>query len=147
MKRPKLSHVIRSICVTSALITVFTASDIARAQEKPNVVLMMVDNLGWGEIGTYGGGILRGADTPAQDCLWPVACRRVLDDLAGADQRLGADQNKATGRHGDFGVYAARFGNLRISGRIQLAVNPQLTLKDKQMFGTFVDMRLDRSPR
>lgn len=25
---------------------------------KPNVVVIMVDNLGWGEIGTYGGGIL-----------------------------------------------------------------------------------------
>jgi hypothetical protein len=27
--------------------------------EKPNVVVMMVDNLGWGELGVYGGGILR----------------------------------------------------------------------------------------
>ena len=37
------------------------------AQEKPNVIIMMVDNLGWGEIGTYGGGILRGAETPQLD--------------------------------------------------------------------------------
>ena len=36
---------------------------------KPNVVLMVVDNLGWGEIGTYGGGILRGAATPRLDAL------------------------------------------------------------------------------
>lgn len=35
--------------------------------KKPNVVIMMVDNLGWGEIGTYGGGILRGAKTPRLD--------------------------------------------------------------------------------
>ena len=39
------------------------------ATEKPNVVIMMVDNLGWGEIGTYGGGILRGAHTPKLDKL------------------------------------------------------------------------------
>ncbi len=39
------------------------------AQKKPNVVFMMVDNLGWGEIGTYGGGILRGAETPRLDKL------------------------------------------------------------------------------
>ena len=39
------------------------------AKEKPNVVIMMVDNLGWGEIGTYGGGILRGAETPRLDKL------------------------------------------------------------------------------
>jgi arylsulfatase len=30
---------------------------------------MMVDNLGWGEIGTYGGGVLRGAETPRLDAL------------------------------------------------------------------------------
>ena len=41
----------------------------AIAEEKPNVVIMMVDNLGWGEIGTYGGGILRGARTPRLDTL------------------------------------------------------------------------------
>ena len=30
---------------------------------------MMMDNLGWGEIGAYGGGILRGAETPRLDAL------------------------------------------------------------------------------
>ncbi len=37
--------------------------------EKPNVVVMVMDNLGWGEIGVYGGGILRGAETPRLDKL------------------------------------------------------------------------------
>ena len=37
--------------------------------EKPNVVVMMVDNLGWGELGVYGGGELRGAATPNLDQL------------------------------------------------------------------------------
>ena len=37
--------------------------------EKPNVVVMMVDNLGWGELGVYGGGELRGAATPNLDKL------------------------------------------------------------------------------
>jgi arylsulfatase len=41
----------------------------AQAQEKPNIVLMVMDNLGWGEIGTYGGGILRGAPTPRLDAF------------------------------------------------------------------------------
>jgi len=41
----------------------------AFAQDKPNVVVMMVDNLGWGELGTYGGGLLRGAETPRLDKL------------------------------------------------------------------------------
>jgi arylsulfatase A-like enzyme len=31
--------------------------------DKPNVVYFHVDNLAYGELGCYGGGILRGADT------------------------------------------------------------------------------------
>lgn len=34
---------------------------------KPNVVLILADNLGWGELGCYGGGNLRGAPTPRID--------------------------------------------------------------------------------
>jgi len=40
-----------------------------RAAAKPNVVLMLTDNLGYGELGCYGGGILRGAPTPRIDDL------------------------------------------------------------------------------
>jgi arylsulfatase len=39
------------------------------ATDKPNVIVMMVDNLGWGELGVYGGGELRGAATPRLDKL------------------------------------------------------------------------------
>ena len=31
--------------------------------DRPHVVYFHVDNLGYGELGCYGGGILRGADT------------------------------------------------------------------------------------
>src|SRR5271167_2650349 len=41
----------------------------AYAQQKPNIVLVLMDNLGWGEPGVYGGGILRGAPTPRIDQL------------------------------------------------------------------------------
>ncbi len=37
--------------------------------EKPNIVLVLADNLGWGELGCYGGGVLRGAATPRSDQL------------------------------------------------------------------------------
>src|SRR5271166_4283468 len=39
------------------------------AGRKPNIVLVLMDNLGWGEPGVYGGGILRGAPTPRIDQL------------------------------------------------------------------------------
>ena len=37
--------------------------------ESPNIVLVLADNLGWGELGCYGGGVLRGAPTPRIDKL------------------------------------------------------------------------------
>jgi arylsulfatase len=37
--------------------------------KKPNIVLILADNLGWGELGCYGGGVLRGAPTPRIDAL------------------------------------------------------------------------------
>jgi len=37
--------------------------------QPPNIVLVLADNLGWGELGCYGGGELRGARTPRIDRL------------------------------------------------------------------------------
>jgi len=37
--------------------------------KKPNIVFVLMDNLGYGEVGVYGGGILRGAPTPRIDTL------------------------------------------------------------------------------
>jgi arylsulfatase A-like enzyme len=39
------------------------------AGKRPNIVFMLTDNLGYGELGCYGGGILRGALTPRIDKL------------------------------------------------------------------------------
>ena len=41
----------------------------AAAQDKPNIVLVFMDNFGWGEPGFNGGGIIRGAPTPRLDKL------------------------------------------------------------------------------
>jgi arylsulfatase A-like enzyme len=43
---------------------------------KPNILFMLVDNLGYGELGVYGGGATRGAPTPR------------IDKLAGEGMRL-----------------------------------------------------------
>jgi arylsulfatase len=38
-------------------------------ESPPNIVLILADNLGWGELGCYGGGLVRGAPTPRIDAL------------------------------------------------------------------------------
>ncbi|MCM5664117.1 arylsulfatase [Galbibacter mesophilus] len=62
----------KKICVDITcllFVACFFLSNYSFAQEKPNVVIIVMDNLGWGEIGAYGGGILRGAETPRLDTL------------------------------------------------------------------------------
>jgi hypothetical protein len=39
------------------------------AEKRPNIVFMLTDNLGYGELDVYGGGVLRGAPTPRIDKL------------------------------------------------------------------------------
>ncbi len=55
-----------------ALIVLSPAPEPAAAQDgRPNVVLVFMDNFGWGELGVYGGGVLRGAPTPRRPSWRP----------------------------------------------------------------------------
>ena len=45
----------------------FTSLLAGEADTKPNIVLVLMDNFGYGEVGVYGGGVLRGAPTPNID--------------------------------------------------------------------------------
>lgn len=58
---------IRSSILT-IVITILTLSNLV-AQEQPNIVIVFMDNFGWGEPGFNGGGITRGAETPQMDKL------------------------------------------------------------------------------
>jgi arylsulfatase A-like enzyme len=40
-----------------------------RAGKKPNILIFVMDNVGWGEPGIYGGGLMAGAPTPNMDRL------------------------------------------------------------------------------
>jgi arylsulfatase A-like enzyme len=54
-----------------ALITVLavTVAEAPAQDKKPNVVFILADNVGYGDLGAYGGGELRGAPTPRIDQL------------------------------------------------------------------------------
>ena len=56
------------LCLVVCLLTVLAQTAFAQV-DRPNVVLVFMDNYGWGEPGVYGGGILRGAPSPRIDKL------------------------------------------------------------------------------
>ena len=59
-----------TLSVFGLLVVLLSAPLYAVTQpDKPNIVFMLTDNLGYGELGVYGGGILRGAPTPRIDGL------------------------------------------------------------------------------
>jgi arylsulfatase len=57
------------LMASSAAVTVASMPAAAQQPKKPNIVFIFMDNLGYGELGVYGGGILRGAPTPRIDAL------------------------------------------------------------------------------
>jgi arylsulfatase len=59
-----------SLTAALAFVAALIGPGSAIAQEKkPNIVLIFMDNFGWGEPGFNGGGIIRGAPTPNMDAL------------------------------------------------------------------------------
>jgi len=55
------------LAATGAMV--LSIRDAAAADTKPNVVFILADNVGYGDLGPYGGGELRGAPTPRIDQL------------------------------------------------------------------------------
>src|SRR5215510_9771242 len=65
MKTKLTSLVLTSLLSAVALVQNTPPGD----GKKPNIVFILMDNLGYGEVGVYGGGITRGAPTPRIDQL------------------------------------------------------------------------------
>jgi arylsulfatase A-like enzyme len=76
---------------------------IQAVDKEPNVVLILMDNLGYGELGVYGGGVLRGAPTPRIDNLAAQGTR--LRNFNAGAQCTPSRAALMTGR------YAVRTGN------------------------------------
>ena len=62
----KEKNILIALNILLAVIFLMPLASVAQAK-KPNVVVIMLDNHGWGELGVYGGGMLRGAPTPRLD--------------------------------------------------------------------------------
>jgi arylsulfatase len=61
---------LKTLVVVCTLITPLPVALAAGGNtDKPNIVLVLMDNFGYGEIGVYGGGVLRGAATPRIDSI------------------------------------------------------------------------------
>ena len=57
----------RYVLAMAVLALMGSASAFAQQSSKPNVVFILADNVGYGDLGSYGGGELRGAPTPRLD--------------------------------------------------------------------------------
>ena len=61
----KINSALKSIAIVGFALSL--AATNALAEKKPNIILMMSDDTGWGDLGVYGGGKGRGMDTPSLD--------------------------------------------------------------------------------
>ena len=96
----------RHTALTAALF--FLAGSVSAAT-KPNIVFILVDNLGYGELGVYGGGALRGAPTPRIDKLASEGLR--LTNMNMEAQCTPSRSSIMTGRYAiRSGTYAVPFG-------------------------------------
>jgi arylsulfatase A-like enzyme len=103
----KRDQVLWTICLWM-LVTVFPLS---AQQKKPNIVFILTDNLGYGELGSYGGGVTRGAPTPRIDSLAAEGTRLLNANME--TQCTPSRSSLMTGRWAiRSGTYSVPFGGV-----------------------------------
>ncbi len=110
MKFKVLFSLMLGLLITSLFATSLFAA--VKVADKPNVVLILMDNFAYGELGSYGGGITRGAATPQLDKLADEGFRSTNFNVEA--QCTPSRANLMTGR------YAIRTGNSKVPGDLNL---------------------------
>src|SRR6267142_7153189 len=110
-RRQTISLLASAAPAALGLLAVSTTS-IAQAQEaKPNILFILVDNLGYGELGVYGGGATRGAPTPRIDKLASEGLR--LTNMNMEAQCTPSRSSILTGRYAiRSGTHSVPFGGV-----------------------------------
>jgi arylsulfatase len=105
-----------------------TAPASAQLQQKPNILLILADNLGYGELGVYGGGATRGATTPRIDKLAAEGLR--LTNMNMEPQCTPSRSSMLTGRYAvRSGTYSVPYGGMA-EGLTQWEVTMAESLSD-----------------
>lgn len=102
---------IRALIIPAMMLTGLQPSLSHAADTKPNVLFILADNLGYGELGSYGGGETRGAATPMLDELAREGLR--LTNMNTETQCTPSRSSFMTGRFAiRSGTYAVPFGGV-----------------------------------
>jgi len=68
-----MTESMKTIGIAAFLLLLMSCPPLADSAEEshqtPNIILLVMDNFGYGEVGVYGGGVLRGAATPNIDSI------------------------------------------------------------------------------
>lgn len=106
---PALRLLTIAVLLTGAAFGQSNQSD--AAESKPNILFILADNLGYGELGSYGGGETRGASTPMLDELAKQGLR--LTNMNVETQCTPSRSSLLTGRFAiRSGTYAVPFGGV-----------------------------------
>ena len=69
LKLPLLATTLFTLATGCAILPTNAQNTVAGSAQKPNVVFILADNVGYGDLGPYGGGEIRGCPTPRIDQL------------------------------------------------------------------------------
>jgi arylsulfatase len=109
---PGFVHRLVALVITSlTLLSLGMAPALAQSRKPPNILFILTDNLGYGELGVYGGGATRGAPTPRIDTLAQQGLR--LTNMNMETQCTPSRSSLMTGRFAiRSGTYAVPFGGV-----------------------------------